>query len=153
MATTYHLTFIVLSLSSWHTKHLTTHSLQCPSYNWSLTVLLQILVYLWRNRGKENITLVSFSHKILQLEVAIMWIVYSSLTVGISIFSCLFCYSDFNQSHTYWNPINFPYLYNPLSFITRLKSTLQYQQCFLGVHPTKYVFESSIHQSTTTSRH
>lgn len=52
MATTYHIIYVVPNPIDLFTKHPVTHISQCPSYTWSLTILLQILVYLWRTMVK-----------------------------------------------------------------------------------------------------
>lgn len=110
------------------------------------------LLYIWITMVNGNIISASFSMKIPPLEVSILPILYLTLTIGLSILLHLLLYSYVNRLHTYWNPISFYYIYNALSFITRLHFILQYQRSLLDTPLTKYVFESSTNQSTTTSQ-
>lgn len=110
------------------------------------------LLYIWRTMVNGNIVSASFSMKIPPLEVSILPILYLTLTIGLSILLHLLLYSYVNRLHTYWNPLSFYYIYNPLSFITRLHLILQYQRSLLDTPLTKYVSESSTNQSTTTSQ-
>lgn len=49
----------------------------------------------------------------------ILRVFYSYLLHAYLILLSLLCYSGFNRSHTYLNPLSYTYLNNPLSFITR----------------------------------